>query len=115
METDEKKDAAKAAAAADGASQAAGDAELEDIKKEVFDELESTLSMQCKIGKYNQLMKERVDWTLYVRYCIYQCDVYVDVFSIVVCTQHIYGEQISEREIMDCIEKNIEKHHILTY
>lgn len=88
---------------------------IEDIKKEVFDELESTLSMQCKIGKYNQLMKERVDWTLYVRYCIYQCDVYVDVFSIVVCTQHIYGEQISEREITDCIEKNIEKHHILTY
>lgn len=88
---------------------------IEDIKKEVFDELESTLSMRCKIGKYNQRLKEKVDWTLFVRYCIYQCDVYVDVFSIVVCTQHIYGEQLGEKEITDYVKKNIEKHQILTY
>lgn len=88
---------------------------IENIKNSVFYDLESSLSWELNMQKYNQLIKENIDWKLYVQYCIWQCDLYVDVDLIVTTIQSIYGKEIDETTIITYMDSVAENHHIFVF
>ena len=63
--------------------------------------------------EYNRQLRENVEPELYVRYCIWQCDIYVDTTMIIVATQNVYPD-VSAATIMGWIDKHKEEHHYLT-
>ena len=66
-----------------------------------------------RIGEYNRQLRMCVKPELYVRYCIHQCDIYVDATMIIVATKNVYPE-LKEEDIYGWILKYKEPHHYLT-
>lgn len=71
-----------------------------------------TAPIKERISEYNRQLRESVEPELYVRYCINQCDIYVDTYMIIVATQNVYPD-VSAETIYDWIDKHKEKHHYL--
>lgn len=69
--------------------------------------------LQEYIRKYNAVLREMVEPEIYVRYELWTCDIYVDVEYIVAVTRDIYGDKVSQADIMGWIEKHKEPHHVL--
>jgi hypothetical protein len=87
--------------------------DIKDIHDEVFNSQKGE-SIGEKIVRYNKRLREKISPEIYVRYCIWQCDIYVDVFSIIVATQNVYPN-VTKAQIECWIEQHKEQHHCLTY
>lgn len=72
-----------------------------------------TAPIKERIDEYNRQLRKCVEPELYVRYCIYQCDIYVDTTMIIVATQNVYPD-LSAETIYGWIDKYKEPHHYLT-
>ena len=86
--------------------------DIADIKEKVL--YDNTVSLRERIRNYNNSLRESIEPELYVRYCINQCDIYVDVTSIMVAARNVYPS-LSYKQIGKWIEKHKESHHVLTY
>lgn len=88
--------------------------DIKDIKKNVlYANMSKGKTLAQSTSLYNEALRENVKPETYVRYLMWQADIYVDVEMIRVVTQHIYPE-ITTAQIDAWVVKHKEPHHILT-
>lgn len=84
-----------------------------DIKNvELYGGMRSGLSLSEATKNYNETLRKNVDAETYVRYCLYQCDIYVDVTCIQVAAKNVY-RNITDKQVVTWLNKHKKKHHIL--
>ena len=66
-----------------------------------------------KIGEYNYMLSELIEPELYIQYLISMFETYVDVDSIITCTQHVY-RALNANWIYKKIKDNVTQNQILT-
>lgn len=85
---------------------------FEDIQK-IKDEClygNKTQTLKERIKEYNKRLREEIDPELYVKYVLWQCDIYVDVYSIIVAAENVYP-QLEDEQIVSWLNNNKEEHH----
>ena len=85
--------------------------DIRDIKDEYL--YGKSGALKNKLPAYNQALRERVSPELYVRFMIWQCDVYVDLFSIQVATTNVYP-QVTNEQVAEWVDMYKSEHHIVT-
>ena len=89
--------------------------QIKDIKDDVlYGNMSSGKSTAESIRLYNEALRRKVRPELYVRYCIWQCDVYVDVPMIQVATCNVYPD-VSHDQVAAWCEQHKEENQYLTY
>ena len=88
---------------------------IRDIKQGVlYKKMEEGKSIEESTALYNEQLRRKVEPELYVRYQMWQCDIYVDVTMIQVTTKHVYPN-VTDEQVAAWIDKHKEPHHYLTY
>ena len=62
------------------------------------------------IKDYNKRLRDEIDPELYVRYMLWQTDIYVDVYSIIVAMENVYP-QLEDEQIRGWLNKYKEERH----
>lgn len=90
------------------------------MKKWIFDDIrkikdeclyannEKTLK-EC-IKDYNKRLRDEIDPELYVRYILWQIDIYVDVYLIIVTAKNVYP-QLDDEQIRGWLNQYKEERH----
>lgn len=74
---------------------------------------DSATDIRVRIAEYNAALRKNVSPKLFVRYCISQCDIYVDMTMITVATRNVYPD-VAVKAVRSWILKYKEPHHFLT-
>lgn len=82
--------------------------DIQTIKDECLYNKTKTLK-EC-IKDYNKRLREEIEPEIYVKYMLWQCDIYVDVYSIIVASKIIYP-QLKDEQIVKWLNDNKEAHH----
>ena len=87
--------------------------DIKDTKDSVlYENMRQGKTMKESISLYNAALRERVIPETYVRYMMWQCDIYIDSAMIIVSAQNVYPE-LSEKQITEWIMKHKEAHHFV--
>lgn len=68
--------------------------------------------LEERIADYNDWLRRCVKPELYVKYIIWQHDVYVDLFNVIVATKNVYHD-VSENQVAEWVKKNKEEHQMI--
>ena len=85
--------------------------------QDILDVKESTLyatdgTSKQKIKAYNKKLRETISPENYVRYIIFQQDIYLDVFNVMIAAQNVYPN-LEYTQIHEWIKKYKEPHQIV--
>ena len=73
---------------------------------------DTTRPIEERIAEHNKELREIVDPLTYTKYCIWQCDIYVDAYGIGVAVNNVYPYVTIEQATQWVLE-NKEAHQII--
>lgn len=82
--------------------------DIQKLKNECLYDKTKTFK-QC-LREYNKRVRESIQPEVYVKFMIWQCDIYVDVYSIIVAAENVYP-QLEDEQIRGWLDKYKEEHH----
>ena len=84
--------------------------DIQKLKNECLYDKTKTFK-QC-LREYRKRVRESIQPEVFVKFMIWQCDIYVDVYSMIIAAENVYPH-LEDEQIRKWIDENKEEHQIL--